>query len=247
MLNQNDIRFLARCARYRLRTERLALKTLTAMNLRGATVLDIGANKGIYSFWMARAVGASGRVLAFEPQPEMRGYIESRKAGFGWQNVTVFETALSSAAGVAELTRQRIGDGSASLQMARHRDGSDTISVPLSRLDDLESLADLRFIKCDVEGHEKQVFLGAEQTIRRHRPVVQFEATAAEAPDLFSFFLRFGYSGVLLLHNRYLPHTNPGSVPHYKFGHGGHRDYLFFPPEAVGSTIPHSVARHFPR
>ena len=33
--------------------------------LRGATVLDIGANKGIYCFWLARAVRISGRVIAF--------------------------------------------------------------------------------------------------------------------------------------------------------------------------------------
>jgi FkbM family methyltransferase len=217
------------------------------LNLSGATVLDIGANKGIYSFWVARAVGEAGRVLAFEPQPEMRIYIESRKANFGWRNVTVFETALSNAPGMAVLARQRIGDGSASLQPSRRRDGSETITVALTKLDDMQDLAGPRFIKCDVEGHEHQVFLGAEKTIRKHRPVVQFEAIAAEAPDLFSFFLDLGYSGVMLLGDRYLPYTNPDKVPHYKFGRGGHRDYLFFHPEAVGATIPLSISRQFPR
>jgi len=247
MLNYSDIRFLARCLRYRYRTERLPLKTLMGLKLSGATVLDIGANKGIYSFWMARAVGETGRVLAFEPQPEMRTYIESRKASFGWRNVTVFETALSSAPGVAVLARQRIGDGSASLQPGRRRDSSETITVALSKLDDMQDPAGLKFIKCDVEGHEPEVFLGAEQTIRRHRPVVQFEAVAAEAPQLFSFFLDHGYSGVMLLGDRYLHYTNPDNVPHYKFGQGGHRDYLFFHPEAVGTTIPLSISRQFPR
>ena len=217
------------------------------LNLSGATVLDIGANKGIYSFWMARAVGEAGRVLAFEPQPEMRIYIESRKANFGWRNVTVFETALSNAPGMAVLARQRIGDGSASLQPSRRRDSSETITVALTKLDDMQNLAGPKFIKCDVEGHEHQVFLGAEETIRKHRPVVQFEAIAAETPDLFSFFLDLGYSGVMLLGDRYLPYTNPDKVPHYKFGQGGHRDYLFFHPEAVGATIPLSISRQFPR
>jgi FkbM family methyltransferase len=247
MLNYADMRFLVRCLRYRYRTERLPIKTLMGLNLGGATVLDIGANKGIYSFWMARAVGVAGRVLAFEPQPEMRGYIERRKAGFGWQNVTVFETALSSAAGVAVLARQRIGDGSASLQPNRHREDSETINVRLAKLDDLKNLSDLKFIKCDVEGHEKQVFIGAEQTIRRHRPVVQFEALATETPDLFSFFLDLGYFGVMLLGDQYLPYTNPDNVPHYKFGAGGHRDFLFFHPESIGKTIPLSISRQFPQ
>jgi hypothetical protein len=33
----------------------------------------------------------------------------------------------------------------------------------------------------DVEGHERNVFLGGEQTIRRYRPVVQFESTVKGA------------------------------------------------------------------
>ena len=41
---------------------------MMGLHLKGATVLDIGANKGIYCFWMMRAVGPSGNVIAFEPQ-----------------------------------------------------------------------------------------------------------------------------------------------------------------------------------
>jgi hypothetical protein len=52
---------------------------------------------------------------------------------------------------------------------------------------------------------------------------------------------------VLLLGNRYLPYTNPDAVPHYKFGMEGHRDFLFFPPEAIGTTIPLDLSRQFPR
>ena len=67
--------FLVRCLRYRFRTEKLEIKTMMRLKLGGATVLDIGANKGIYCFWMVRAGGPSGSVIAFEPQPEMRDSI----------------------------------------------------------------------------------------------------------------------------------------------------------------------------
>src|SRR6202453_5547058 len=78
---------LVRCLRYRFRTEKLEIKTMMRLQLRGATVLDIGANKGIYCFWMRRAVGPSGSVIAFEPQPEMRDSIERQKFRFDCRNL----------------------------------------------------------------------------------------------------------------------------------------------------------------
>ncbi|QHP74263.1 FkbM family methyltransferase [Bradyrhizobium sp. LCT2] len=230
--------------RYRFRTERLQLKTLLSLNLRGGTALDVGANKGIYSYWLARAVGPSGNVVAFEPQPEMARYINDRKRAFKLKNVEVLNTALSKEAGRATLTRCRVGDGSASLEPGRLQ--ADQLTVPLATLDSMH-MPNLRFIKCDVEGHELNVFSGAERTIKSSRPVIQFEAVPTESADLFSYFENLGYSGIMFLGDRYLPCNNPDEVKHYKFGLCGHRDFLFFPPEAIGTTIPTTVSRHFPR
>jgi FkbM family methyltransferase len=243
--------FLVRCLRYRFRTEKLQIKTMMRLDLRGATVLDIGANKGIYCFWMQRAVGASGRVIAFEPQPEMRDAIARLKHRFGWPNLNVVNVALSDHDGHSRLSRQKVGDGSASLEQSRRLDQNEMLDVVTTRMDDLpdDTFANLKFIKCDVEGHEHRVFLGGEQTIRRHRPVVQFESTVTDqaTSDIFRFFGGLGYSGVMLLGDRYLPYSNPDQLRHYKFGLGGHRDFLFFPPEAVGSVIPIDLFRHFPQ
>jgi precorrin-6B methylase 2 len=78
----DNAHFLIRCLRYRYRTERLQIKTMMGLDLRGAMALDIGANKGIYCFWMIRAVGPSGNVIAFEPQLEMCDGIERQKLRF---------------------------------------------------------------------------------------------------------------------------------------------------------------------
>src|SRR3954451_1983407 len=131
--------FLARCMRYRLHTEKLEIKTLMQLNLEGASALDVGANNGIYCFWMLRAVGPAGRVVAFEPQPEMAEAIRQKQARFDWANLHVINVALSDAEGKLNLARDRIGDGSASLEASRHRAGQDTIDVPVTRLDALPS------------------------------------------------------------------------------------------------------------
>ena len=86
--------------RYRLHTEKLKIKTLMQLDLDGAAALDIGANKGIYCFWMLRAVGRSGRVVAFEPQPEMAEAIRQKQARFDWANLEI--VALSDAEGEIE-------------------------------------------------------------------------------------------------------------------------------------------------
>jgi FkbM family methyltransferase len=171
--------FLVRCLRYRFRTEKLQIKTMMRLQLRGATVLDIGANKGIYCFWMMRAVGPSGRVIAFEPQPEMRDGIERHKSRFDWRNLRVINVALSNSDGSMNLSRQRIGDGSATLELTRRRSTDATLDVQVTRLDAMpsETFPDLKFIKCDVEGHELNVFFGrrtdhstppASRAIRKH-------------------------------------------------------------------------------
>ena len=62
--------------------------------------------------------------------------------------------------------------------------GVERMACQLAALDSMH-MPDLRFIKCDVEGHEVNVFSGTEQTITKSRPVIQFEAVPAEASDLF--------------------------------------------------------------
>ncbi|WP_158669499.1 FkbM family methyltransferase [Bradyrhizobium guangdongense] len=217
-----NARFLTRCLRYRFRTERLQLKTLAGLRLEGATVLDIGANKGIYSYWLARAVGPTGKVIAFEPQPEMAEYMRRRDLG---PNVEIINVALSDQQGSASLSRKHVGDGSASLC----RDIGDTLDVGLARLDDFGPFRELKFIKCDVEGHELSVFRGGERILRSARPILQFESTPDEIEPIQSFLKQLGYSGVMFGENGCLPVEDIKRVPHRKFGFGGHRDFLFRP------------------
>jgi len=244
------IHFLIRCLRYRFRTERLQLKTLMRLDLRGATVLDIGANKGIYCFWLARSVGGRGRVIAFEPQPEMRGAIEHKARCLRLNNLSIISAALSEIPGKLILSRRMTGDGSASVESQRHVEGHERINVASVCLDDLPEamLRGLKFIKCDVEGHELRVFHGGVKTLRRYRPVVQFESmsSGADTAMLFRFFDEIGYRGVVFLNGHYRHPSDLDKIPHTKFGFGGHRDFLFFPPECVGSTIPADLAKLFP-
>lgn len=147
------------------------------------------------------------------------------------------------------LSRQKVGDGSATHESTRRSHDDDTIDIQISKLDDLADhrFSNLKFIKCDVEGHELEVFFGRQH--QRHRPVVQFESTVTDQKTtrIFGLFRDLGYSGVLLLGNAYHHYLDFDKVPHYKFGMMGHPDFLFFPPEAIGTIIPLQLSLQFPQ
>src|SRR5262249_35181753 len=99
------LHLLHRAWRYRLRTEKDELAFLMRRKLTGHTVLDIGANRGIYSYWMHKLVGPSGRVIAFEPQPELADYLHDVRGAFRLDRLKVVKAALSSRCGTGTLVR----------------------------------------------------------------------------------------------------------------------------------------------
>ena len=200
---------LHRFWRYRLRTERDELRFLLSRDLRGGTVVDAGANRGSYSYWMHKAVGAQGNVVAFEPQPELTTYLQDLRNTFGLKRLTIVPAGLSSHREQTQLVRPRNHWGAASLHIAA-TDGTDIVPVTLTTLDDYFANSDLRpirFIKCDVQAHELEVFRGGERVLREDRPELLFEAydTLIDDGELVSFLEGLGYEGFFLFEGKLTP------------------------------------------
>lgn len=194
---------LHRAWRYRNRTERDEVRFMLACDLRDKLVLDIGANAGIYSYWMSKAVGPGGRVIAFEPQPEMIESLRKMRRSFGFRQLEIAETGLSDRPGEATLHRDLAHLGGASLERKLPQ-SNDSFTIPLTTLDAyIETHADrpVSFIKCDVEGHEPAVFRGGMDTLRRDMPTLLFELHDAQLheTDLCDRLGSIGYS-VFFLH-----------------------------------------------
>lgn len=164
---------------------------------RHRLALDIGANHGIYA-WRLRSLARA--VHAFEPNPHL---VERLRAAL--PSVQVHGCALSDRDGEAELRVPRTtsvayhgwGTVEVSNQLTVVRSTSvDAMLVPLRRLDGFE-LDDVGFIKIDVEGHELAVLRGVEQTLRRCRPNLLFEADDQHRPQAMetvrTFLSEFGY------------------------------------------------------
>jgi len=195
-------RFLFRAFRARYRDQRSEIRALREGLRAGDLAVDVGANKGAYTWWMRRAVGRSGRVVAFEPQPELAAYLRAVTAAMGWANVMIREAAASDRTGRATLRVP--GDGpspGASLESAAVAHAGREIPCATERLDDaLAAAGRVALVKVDVEGHELAVFRGAAGILARDRPVLLFECEARHltggAPsEVFDFLAGLGYSG----------------------------------------------------
>jgi FkbM family methyltransferase len=169
------------------------------------TAVDVGAYKGGYTYWMRRAVGARGCVLAFEPQAEAAALLRSYVIAFGWSNVEVVESALSSVPGEGALLRPASAPSPAgSLVGASLPPSPETTPVRIDTLDRLlatrAATARVGLIKCDVEGHELDVLRGAESTLRQDHPALLVECETRHLHghsmnDVFHHLAALGYRG----------------------------------------------------
>lgn len=172
----------------------------------GTTAVDVGANKGAYTYELARLVGRNGSVLAIEPIAELADYL-SRACRQLRLPVTVQPCCVSSHPGSGSLTIP-IADGQLQTGFASLADpaagAAESRPVKVETLDRLlaNRSKPVSFIKCDVEGHEMEAFEGAVGVLDTDRPnlLIEIEQRLSSNPVLerIAWFLKRGYRGVYL-------------------------------------------------
>ena len=183
---------------------------------RGDTAADVGAHFGYYTDRLARLVGDEGHVHAFEPNPAMWPRLKflARR-----RNVTVHRFALSDRNGTGTLHIPSVAgspvDAMATLDPQRRafRNVYRSVPVELRRLDDVlpRKGRRLSFVKCDVDGHELHVLRGAEETLKRDRPLllVEIEQRVQEegrdVSQTFQYLEELGYVGYFLRERELAP------------------------------------------
>ena len=137
-------------------------RTIQASLSPGDCAMDIGANMGYDSLLMSQTVGATGSVIAFEPDHNnLRRLLENTK-NLQFQNVAIVSLALADIESLARIEIANIENtGQSNLRHAESNSLSQPVLVSrLENLMELEKPINISLVKIDVEGFEFKVIKG---------------------------------------------------------------------------------------
>ncbi|HEY2134256.1 MAG TPA: FkbM family methyltransferase [Xanthobacteraceae bacterium] len=157
----------------------------------GDVALDVGANFGSHTIPMAKFVGPTGFVHAFEPQRILFQLTCGNIALNELDNVRVLPCAVGRKPGSTKIPQIDYGrrNNFGGIAVGGER-GEDVEVVTLDGL----RLPKIKFIKIDVEGMELEVLLGARETLARCRPILYVENDRVDKADaLAARLLETGY------------------------------------------------------
>jgi FkbM family methyltransferase len=191
----------------------------------GDTVYDIGANLGYVSLSLAKRVGTSGCVIAFEPVPRNIELFRQNIELNGLRNIRLIEVAASDKEGEAVI---RLAENLATASMVWHRNNpaATEFSVKTVAVDDLVAAGDLAypsFVKIDVEGAEGSVLLGMRRTLATSKPVLFVECSDAGRETSWNLLQGLGYRCQSAITRRWVN----------MFAEYRHSDFLWLPEPRV--------------
>jgi FkbM family methyltransferase len=147
----------------------------------GMEAWNVGANVGVYTLQLAHWVGATGRVVAFEPNPEARAVLMRNVALNGLQSrVEIVPSAVGGAVGSVDFfTAGADGMGRAGRANPLLAQTS-RIQVPVTTLDDFAAARGRKpdLIVMDVEGWEIAALHGGRSLMDSTRFVVELHPDA---------------------------------------------------------------------
>jgi FkbM family methyltransferase len=151
----------------------------------GMRAMDVGANVGVYTVAMAKAVGSSGHVWAFEPTPATAECLKQSLDANQFDNVTLVRAAVSEIAGTTDFSLGTHAEENAVAKTGGA--GQEVLRVEAVTLDQMAAdrgCANIDLVKLDVEGHEFEVIRGATAFLRTNSPLLMFEIRAGATVDL---------------------------------------------------------------
>ena len=138
----------------------------------GMTVVDVGANIGLYTAIAAESVGPAGRVIAVEPEGRNCRLIRQTLELNRFKNVEVVQVALSDRTGPGQLFLNE--ENKADHRIFDRESSRTVVPVDFYRLDDLLvrlAVARVDVVKMDIQGAEALALQGMRRTLTENAEI----------------------------------------------------------------------------
>lgn len=132
----------------------------------GDLAVDVGANVGAYTLFLAKLVGPAGEVIACEPDPRNLERLRANVERNGLRQVEIEALAIGAAPGEVNFAT-----GLDSIGHVASEGAAGSLRVPVTTLDALCARRRPAFIKVDVEGFEPEVVAGANELMTAGVPL----------------------------------------------------------------------------
>lgn len=211
------IKLLHRAYKYN-KSDKGEISYIKSVIKKGDTVFDIGTHKAGYLYFILKQVGATGKVIGFEPQSILFQYLTKMKSLFNWDNVTIENLALSNNSGHQRLYFPLASAGKTSspgATIVEHENDTEFTAIEevvIATLDEYCKHHQLipKFLKVDVEGNELNVFKGGENILKNHRPKILVEIEARhigqnQVLETIQYLESLGYQGRIIKGYEYIP------------------------------------------
>lgn len=143
----------------------------------GMTAYNVGAHIGFFTLVLARLVGETGEVVAFEPNPRIHARLEENVRLNRFQSrVRIEVQAVSDLDGTAMLSLS-LSDTQARFADLPHVEPGEVTPVPCTRIDSYVDAGNRApdFLLIDAEHAEGRVLRGCTNLLRQRRPPILIE------------------------------------------------------------------------
>jgi FkbM family methyltransferase len=166
----------------------------------GDTTWDVGANIGYFSLEFARSVGPKGKVLSFEPHPEIFQVLQRNVKRNKYKNVSLQNVACGEVATFSKLYFSTENEGNH--KIVENSSSNDSVKTKIVKLSAFLETHPPRLIKMDIEGAELLALKGLGADYLKHNSVdfvieyhpYEMSFFNVEGEELLDFFIEAGYT-----------------------------------------------------
>ena len=148
--------------------EKGTVSILSKLIKKGMNVVNIGANIGYFTLLIAKLVGPTGHVFAFEPFPKNVEFLRKNIEANGYKNVEIIQQAVSNTSRKMNLW---LKDSAAwHFLSSKNFNEFEKLQVNTTSLDGFFDNKKLKidFIMMDAEGSEKNILEGMKNTLNKN-------------------------------------------------------------------------------